>query len=147
MSMQWPGIRCGWLDFQPRTREIQAPDSGSITELGTLTKSLAKKIGKGLAVLTSAFTTTLVVFFATGHGGSTPCGEDDWRWGLMQLFIGAPMLLASIITGAVAVVILRANTKPWAIAGLVILLQLGVSLSTLSMLQWPNVIYQKPACE
>lgn len=85
-----------------------------------------------------------IVFFATGRGGSFPCGEDSFRWGLMWLIIGLPMFVASLIANAI--VMYKSQLKFLSKLIISVLIQIAVSLLILVAFEWPQVIYMPPQC-
>ena len=101
----------------------------------------------GIALFITAELVTEAAFWITGRGGSAPCGEDRWRWGLTYMYVGLPAWLLNYITGLVLFIVLRARIRFSALLASTLCLQFFVALAVLVILQWPNVIYRAPLCE
>lgn len=112
-----------------------------------------KNVGYWLAVSVALLITVSLAaeaaFWATGRGGSVPCGEDGWRSGLMHLVLGGPMLLFSYNAGLILFIILRVHirVRPMAILGYSFGLQFLTAIVVLIILTWPDIFYQPPLCE
>lgn len=102
-----------------------------------------------VALLITASLAAEAAFWATGRGGSVTCGEDGWRWGLMHLVLGGPMMLFGYIVGLILFIFLRVRirVRTMTVLGYSFGLQIIMALVVLIIFEWPNVFYRPPLCE
>lgn len=112
-------------------------------------KNIGFWVAVSIALLIAANLATEAALWATGRGGSVPCGEDCWRWHLMHLVLGIPMLLFSYIAGLVLFVYLhvRIRLRTMAVFGYNLGLQLITAFVVLIIFEWPHIFYQPPIGE